>query len=65
MRKIIIEVPDDCIDCKHYKDYLGVGGTEYCKQFNKVIHDFEPCPSCIAAEVNNLFNKHLENVLKE
>ena len=64
MRKIIIEVPDDCIKCR-YRDY------NQCKLFNATIdlgddfNDWERLPACIAAEVDNLFNKHLENVLKE
>ena len=64
MPKIIIEVPDKCSDCKHRKSNI-------CLLFEKTIGGgynsnlYVRCPNCLAAEVNNLFNKHLENVLKE
>jgi len=63
MPKIITEVPDgNCIGCRHLTDN---SYGEYCNLFNRVLHDYKHCPLCIASEVNNLFNKHLENVLKE
>jgi len=69
MRKIVIEVGDYCFYCK--KLYTTTNNIDYltqykCGEFNENIEmDMKPCPSCLAAEVDNLFNKHLENVLKE
>ena len=60
MPKIIIDVPDnDCDKC-----ILNVNGDGFCQLCNDHTKD-ERLPDCIAAEVDNLFNKHLENVLKE
>ena len=75
MRKIIIEVPDACIDCRYVREkkYWYICTMHKNIKLTILNHfrkndeqiKLEPCPSCLAAEVNNLFNKHLENVLKE
>ena len=64
MRKIIIEVPENCNGCEDFSNT-----NENCKRYGSGLKTegmyYVRCPDCVAAEVDNLFNKHLENVLKE